>query len=737
MTKYSIVVDVYAPQVEAQGRRAASWVFMMAAIAVLTSPSRAEAQGLPWMDKSLAPAKRADLLIGAMTLDQKIQQLHGQAGAIPEVPECGKPMRHIPGIPELKIPTFRVTNGPVGVGMGDCNPQEKATAPPVSLGLAAGFDAALAYSYGKLIGGEVRTLGVHELEGPGMDLGRVAQGGRNFEYLGEDPYLAGVMAVNITKGVQSNGIIAMAKHFVLNEQEASRNSVSVVIDDRPYHELYLLPYEMSVKDGGIGSIMCSYNRIGGVYACENPYALTTVLRGQWGFQGYVQSDFGATHSTAASLNAGEDLEMQSGRFYTPEAINKALADGSLKMATIDQALRRRYTEEFKAGIFDRPITRGTIDAAANGALARAFGEQTAVLLKNGGMLPLSAAGVKTVALIGQARYAANAAVGGGGSARIAPLYTVTPLQGLENVLKELGSSATVNLTVVADDLGDLPNAVAAAKSADVAIMMAGVYTSEGRDRADLSLPTKQDDMISAIAAANPRTVVVLKDLVPVLMPWIENVPAVLETFNPGEEDGNVVGRLLFGIVNPSGKLPMTYPRSAADTAANAPETYPGVASPEGYPIVEYREGLEMGYRWFQARKKEPLFPFGFGLSYTQFRISKPNVTPEVSDAKKPIQLRFEIENVGKREGAEVAQVYLGLPPAAGEPPKRLVGFEKVRLNPGEKREVRITIDPAASNHPLGIWDAKAQNWTVPSGRYQIYLGNSSANVAQTAFISVR
>lgn len=728
---------LHSPQIETHGRHAALSVFIIAFIAVLMSPQRAQTQALPWMDNSLAPAKRAELLVGAMTLDQKTQQLHGQVGAIPEAPGCGSTYRHILGIPELKIPTFRITNGPVGLGMGDCNPQEKATGVPVTLGLAAGFDPALAYSYGKLIGGEARTLGLDELEGPGIDLGRVGQGGRNFEYLGEDPYLAGVMAANVTKGIQSNGVIAMAKHYVLNDQETNRNSVSVTIDDRPYHELYLLPFEMAVKDGGVGSVMCSYNRMGGVYACENPYALTTVLRDQWGFEGYVQSDFGATHSTAASLNAGEDLEMQGGRFYTPDPIKKALDDGSLKMATIDRALTRRYLEEFKAGIFDRPFAHGTIDVAANGATARTIGEQTSVLLKNSGILPLSAAEVKTIALIGLARYARNAAMGGGGSGLVAPLYTVAPLKGVQNVLKELGSSAVVNLTVVADDLSDLSTAVAAAKSADVAIVMAGVYTSEGRDRPDLSLPTKQDDLISAVAAANPRTVIVLKDLDPVLMPWIDSVPAVLETFDPGQEDGNVVARLLFGIVNPSGKLPMTYPRSVAETAANTPETYPGVASPAGYPTVAYKERLEMGYRWFQAKKKEPLFPFGFGLSYTQFRISKLQVTPKATDGKKPIQLRLEIENIGKREGAEVAQVYLGLPPAAGEPPKRLVAFEKVSLKPGEKREVRLTIDPGANSHPLGTWDAKAQKWTVTSGQYQIYVGNSSANVAQSAFISVR
>ena len=696
--------------------------------------------GLPWMNKSLAPEKRAELLVGAMNLDQKIAQLHGDGGTIPipELPECGtRAGRHVTGIPALGIPTFRITNGPLGVGGGDCDPKDKATAAPVSLALAAGFDSKLAYDFGKMIGGEARTLGLHELEAPGMDMGRVPQGGRNFEYLGEDPYLAGNMSVNIIRGIQGNGIIAMAKHYALNEQEADRRTVSVEVDNRTLHELYLLPFEMSVKDGAVASIMCSYNRVGGVYACEEPYLLNTVLRGQWGFKGYVQSDFGATHSTAASLNAGMDFEMRTGEFFSQEKIRKALEDGSLKLATIDLALRRRYTEAFKAGVFDRPIVRGTIDAAANGAMARSFGENTAVLLKNTGLLPLDPSAVKTVAVIGQARYVKDAGVGGGGSSAVAPLYTVTPLQGLEGTLKALGSSAKVNLTVVADDLSDLSAAVNAAKSADVAIVFAGVYVSEGSDRKELPLPNAQDKMVTALTAANPQTVLVMKDLAPVLMPWIDNVPAVLEIFNIGQEEGNVVARLLFGVVNPSGKLPMTYPRSAAETTANTPETYPGVPSAEGFPKVNYSEGLAMGYRWFQTNKKEPLFPFGFGLSYTQFRISGLEVSPKTSDGKKPVELRFQVENIGKREGAEVAQVYLGLPAATNEPPKRLVAFEKVLLKLGEKRQVRIKLDPTANSHPMGVWDSKTQKWTTPSGEYKVYVGNSSVNVAQTASISVK
>jgi len=719
--------------------RVSNWLTALACAAAVTAfPTSGAAQTPPWMDPSLAPSQRADLLVGAMSLDQKIQQLHGQRSTIPELPECGTAGRHVPGIPALQIPTFRITNGPVGLGGGDCSPQDKATALPVALALAAGFDSSLAYTFGDLMASEARTLGLHELEGPGMDMARVGQGGRNFEYLGEDPMLAGTIAASEIHGIQGNGIIAMAKHYVLNDQEQNRQGIKVRVDNRVLHELYLLPFEMSVKDGDVGSIMCSYNRVGDVYACDNAYTLTDVLRGQWGFQGYVQSDFGATHSTALSLNAGEDFEMSSAVFYTPALINAALADGSLSIATIDRALKRRYLQMFRFGIFDRPITHGTIDAATNGAKARAIGEQLAVLLKNDGrLLPLDASKVGSIALIGQATFANAAVAGGGGSSRVSPLYTVTPLQGLQNVLTSLGSSATVNLVVVADNNANLDVAKAAAAAADVTIVMAGVVTSEGRDRPDLSLPNNQDALVAGIAAAAPgKTVLVLKDGDPVLMPWIDQVPAVLEAWNPGQEDGNIVANLLFGVANPSGKLPVTYPKLASDTPTSTPDRYPGITV-DGFPTVYYSEGLQVGYRWYDAQNIEPRFPFGFGLSYTEFSISKLEATPKTTDGTKPLEVQFFVQNTGQRAGAEVAQVYLGFPSVAGEPPKRLVAFEKVWLEPGEKKKVQLIVDPAATSHPLGIFDSDAQQWKVVDGDYQVYVGNSSANIVLSDSITVR
>lgn len=521
---------------------------------------------LPWLNTRLAPEVRTELLLDAMTFEQKAQQLTGSGVPSPELlPECNGEtstgygtFRNVTGIPELGMPSFRITNGPVGVGYGDCTPQEPATALPVALALAAGFDD-LAYAFGDLAGKESRILGIHEFEAPGINMARIANNGRNFEYFGEDPYLTGVMATAEVRGAQDNDVIAMAKHYVMNDQEKDRGNVNVNVDESVMHELYLLPYEMAVKDGDLASIMCSYNKVGGLYACENPYTLTTVLRDMWGFEGFVQSDFGATHSTEPALNAGMDFEMPRPNWFTADKLQAALYSGELAMDTIDQALARRYVQMFKYGIFDRPITRDVVPAE-HGLVSRTIAEQSAVLLKNDAdFLPL-AKDTASIALIGQATYVDAAVSGGGGSSRVVPTYTVEPLEGLQNVLGELGSKTQVTKVTVADDLSNLDQAVAAAADADIVIMMAGLVTAEGRDQLmpdnktpNLNLPNNQDQLIAAVAAANANTAVVLKDGDPVLMPWLDEVPAVLEVWNPGQEDGNVVARLLYGLVNPSGK----------------------------------------------------------------------------------------------------------------------------------------------------------------------------------------
>lgn len=710
-----------------------------AVVALGAAAPHAASIRLPRSGTALSPQDRASLLVSAMTLDQKIAQLHGRLGPVPELPECGDNLtRQIPGIPALQIPTFRIANGAVGIGGGDCSPQDQATALPSSLGLAASFDTSLATTYGDLMGKEARALGLSEIEGPGMNLARVGEGGRNFEYLGEDPYLAGTIASSEIKGIQRNDVLAMAKHYVLNEQEANRNKISVQVDDRTLHELYLLPFEMAVKDGHVASIMCSYNRIGATYACDDPYTLTTVLRDQWGFRGYVQSDFGATHSTAISLNAGEDLEMFQGTNYSATKIKTALANGSLTEATIDKALKRRYTQMFTYGLFDRPIVHGSVNAPTGGARARTVAEDSAVLLKNEqSLLPIDASKVHSIALIGQSTFAGQAVTGGGGSSHVVPPYTVSPLQGLRNVLAKLHSTATVEQVIVGRNNSNLAAATAAAARADMVIVMAGVITDEGHDRTNLSLPNKQDALISAVAAANSKTAVVLKDSGPVLMPWLGAVPAVLEAWYPGQEDGNAVADLLFGLANPSGKLPVTYPATAADTPTALRARYPGVDSNgDRIPEVYYTEGLAMGYRWYESQQITPLFPFGYGLSYTTFQISD-LVTTRKAGRNAPITVQFAVRNTGAVAGSEVAQVYLGLPAGAGEPAKRLVGFQKVSLRPGQEKVVTITIDPAAANHPLSIWNDSTQSWRTVPGDYQVYVGDSSVNTPLSDRVTVR
>src|SRR3954467_8298904 len=569
---------------------------------------------LPWMDKSLSPHERAEKLVAAMTLEQKIAQLHGAMEtiniyALPSADEINamsteeqelfmaqlQVERHVKGIEDLGIPRFRITNGPVGVGMGDGHPSPPATALPMSIGLAAGFEPKLARDYGDIIGSETATLGHHVLEGPGVCLHRTPIAGRNFEYFSEDPYLSGVMGVEVTKAIQAHDVIAMGKHYVVNDQEYERFRTSVEVDEHVVSEVYLLASEVLVKDAEIAAFMSAYNRVRGVYATEYRYTLTDILRTEWGFDGYVQSDFWSCRSCAPALNAGMDHEMPDAKWLNEDNVKAALSDTSLEIETVDRALVRRYTQMFRFGQFERPYAPGEIDARGHGAISRTIGAQIAVLLKNdGGLLPLDL-DTGSVALIGQSQFVEEACLGGGGSSKVVPLYTVTPLEGMQDVLRGLGSSATVTKVTVANDLSNLDEAKNAAGEADVVVLMAGLVATEGVDQPDANMLHDQNRMLEELLGINPATVVVLKDSNPVLMPWIDRAPAVLEVWNQGSEDGHVVADLLFGVVNPSGKVPTSYPRSEADTLyAGRPERYPGVNLGEGYPTMTYSEGHQIG-----------------------------------------------------------------------------------------------------------------------------------------------
>lgn len=691
-------------------------------LAALVAPGKT---GVPARDSET----RARDLVGRMTLDEKLQQLHGIRDATH--------FRFVPPVPRLGIPAFQITNGPAGAGPGGTHPQAKATALPAPISLAATWDPSLAKLNGAIIGAESRDIGNGLVEAPTINIARVPQNGRTFEGYGEDPYLVGQISVNNIIGMQSQGVIANVKHYAANNQETNRFTVNEEIDERTLREIYLPAFEASVKQGHVASLMCAYPRVNGIYCCENALLLNQILKTEWGFSGFVTSDFGAVHSSVASATAGLDLEMPTGKYFGDDDLKSAVQSGQVPMSVIDDKLIRRFRTMMSLGIFDRPPSPKPIPSKENGALARRLAEEGMVLLKNeGGVLPLNAARLKSIALIGPA--AAKAVTGGGGSSRVAPLYTVDPVDGIRN---RAGAKVTVNFA----DGSDVSQAISLARAAEIAVLMVGDADTEGRDH-PISLDGNQDHLVQAVAAANPRTVVVVKSGSAILMPWVDQVPAILEAWYPGEEDGNAVAAVLFGDFNPAGKLPITFPKNIEDVPANAPEQYPGVGPvapyTEGYEhdmakksppgiggVAHYSEGVFVGYRHYDAQGIAPLFPFGHGLSYTSFSYKDLKISPDASFTGKnapTVEVDLDITNTGVLAGAEVVQLYVGMPSisAVPQPPKQLKGFQKVALNAGKKAHVHIVLDARS----LSYWDVKRHAWVVAPGTYQIMLGASSRDI---------
>ena len=417
------------------------------------------------------------------------------------------------------------------------------------------------------------------------------------------------------------------------------------------------------------------------------------------------------------------------KWLNEENVKAALSDTSLEEKTIDRALIRRYTQMFRFNQFDRPYDPGEIDAKAHGEISRKLGAQMAVLLKNDeGLLPIEPSG--KIVIIGQKTFAGKACQGGGGSSKVDPLYTVDPLPGMQDILKEMGADATAELFVVSDDLSNLDDAKKAAESADIVVLMAGLVATEGADMPDANMFNDQNTMLDELLGINPKTILVMKDSAPVLMPWVDKAPTILEVWNQGTEDGHVVADLIFGRINPSGKVPTTYPVSEDDVFyAGHPERYPGTDEGAGYPVIRYSEGLQVGYRWFQAQDIKPLFAFGHGLSYTSFELSDFTVnTDKVGDS--PVTVTVKVTNTGSRAGAEVVQAYLGIP-VDGQPPKRLVGFDKVYLEPGESKTAKMVIDPNATNHPFSVWCNALGDFDIKPGDYTLYVGTSSEDTPLT------
>jgi len=651
---------------------------------------------------------RARQIVAKMTLDEKISELHGVHDATR--------YRMVPGVPRLGIPELHMTNGPAGVGPGGASPQPPATAMPAPIALAATWDPELARTYGKIEAEETRSLGSLLFESPDINIARVPQGGRVFESFGEDPFLTGRIVVATIEGIQSTGIMANVKHYLANNQETERLRVNEEIGERTLREIYMPAFEASIKEAHSASVMCAYPKVNGAFNCENAPLLNGVLKGEWGFDGFVLSDWGATHSTVASALNGLDLEMPSGIYFDKE-LRKAVDAGQVPVSVLDEKLVRRFAKMIEYGDFGPQPKLVPIPVLEHGAVSRQIATQGMVLLKNeGGLLPLDVASLRTVLVVGP--YAMRPNTGGGGSSHVIPLYTITPYDGLSSELQAR--------TAVMDG-SDINAAAEAAKRAQLVIVMVGDQDSEGRDQS-LELPAAQNELIKAIAAANAKTVVVVKSGSAVLMPWIDSVPAVLEAWYPGEEDGHAVADVLTGKVNPSGKLPLSFPRSAEDTLASNPEQYPGVNG-----VAHYSEGLEVGYRGYTAHKITPLFPFGFGLSYTEFSFDGLKVSKQPGSDSATVS--FKVTNTGKRAGAEVAEVYLGFPAIeeGSEPPVQLKGFSKVILNPGESKTVEVKLDARAFSY----WSEKAHAWTVAPGEFQVMVGDSSANTPLKANLTVR
>jgi len=725
------------------------FILTLAIIAVPVLPlTQLIAQDKPgthlWSNSSLSPDERASMVVKEMTLDEKISLLHGTGmrGLGPLSPlavDSNGGAGYVVAIPRLGIPGIQMSDAAYGVRSSGENGRYS-TALPSDLGAAASWDTDAAYEYGALIARELRAQGYNMSLGGGVNLTREPRNGRTFEYMGEDPVLAGTMVGWVMKGEQAQHVIGDIKHYALNNQERGRNAVNVNIDKRSMRESDLLAFEIGLQVSNAAAVMCSYNRVNGDYACENKYLLMDVLKKDWNFKGFVVSDWGATHSAAKASAAGLDHE-EPGEFFYGDTLKKAVKAGQVPMAEIDDHVHRILRSMFATGVIDDPPQKSVVDAARGLEVAQKIEEQSIVLLKNEhGQLPLDASKVHTIAVIGP--HADVGMISGGGSAQVDPpngnaimppgkgqthwqehiWFPTSPLKAIQ--VKTTGARVQYNS-------GSDPSAAASlAKTADVALVFAYQWESEDMDLESLSLPEHQDELIAAVAAANPHTIVVLETGGPVTMPWADRVSGILEAWYGGSRGAEAVANVLFGEVNPGGRLPLTFPRSEADlphrNIVNPPKgTEPDGGDPGWWEKIlrglkafqiTYDEGLKVGYKWYDTEHKQVLFPFGYGLSYTTYAYSNLKVTPG-----KDVRVSFTVTNTGSRAGAEIGEVYATLPSSTGEPPKRLVGFRKVKLNAGESKELSVEVDPKY----LSIFSVDRNAWQLVPGDYTFLVGGSS------------
>jgi len=855
--------------------------------------SAAAPESFPWLDATLSPDQRVALVMAELTLEEKVDLATGEF--------CGLYGFFNAPIPRLRIPALTMADGPAGVRIANLEVNGGlSTALPAPIALAATWDPELARAYGDVLGKEAFLSGHNVLLGPTLDTVRTPHGGRGFETFGEDPLLQSEMAVSYIEGIQAHPVLANAKHLSVYNQETDRlNGLDVIIDERPLREIYLPAFEAAVQRADVATAMCSFNKVNGVYECEDRTHIQDILKDEFGFRGFVMSDYGATKSTLLSAFGGLDQEQPSEVFYGPKLL-EAVQSGIVPLEVVNDKARRVLRPMFEFGLFDMPVQIGALPIEEDGLVARRVAEESIVLLKNlENTLPLAAGSVSSMVVIGA--DATNTTAQGGGSAQVDSVYGVSPLDGVRSKVgpdvtityvegtdpvtpahtlafaegavpssvltpssgeagahgltatywastdfsgepvatgldrqaamslgfmsygltpssvessappdftssqfsvrwtgtltapatgeytfhlstrgqgalyingtpvindtephgPEMTSTGTISLTAgttyeiqvdyrandpsigagietvggeallswTPPENAQLPNitaAVEAARTADVAIVFARDLESESLDRVSISLPNAQDQLIASVVEANPRTIVVLQTGLPVLMPWIEAVPAVMEAWYGGQEQGNAIAAVLFGDVNPSGKLPVSFPRSEEEQPAARPPNYPGVEN-----TVVYEDGVFVGYRWYDHFDVDPLFPFGFGLSYTTFRFENLEISrgDPSEGSNSPVEVSFTVSNTGSRAGAEVAQVYVGELPVEDvqTPVRQLAGFEKVELGPGASRRITVEVDPRS----LSYFSDVEGDWVTPPGSVPIYVGSSSRNIHLT------
>jgi beta-glucosidase len=656
-------------------------------------------------------------------------------GRIP--PEVPASAGYVRGVRRLGVPDLKMTDGSLGVTNPGYRPGDTATALPASLALGASFNGALAREAGVMLGREARARGFNVLLGGGTNLARDPRNGRNFEYISEDPWLTALVAAETVIGTQSEGVIATLKHFSLNANEKNRHWLDALIDPAAHRESDLLAFQIAVERAQPGAIMCGYNKVNGEYACGNDALLNGILKNCWGYKGWVMSDWGAVHDWTYALKG---LDQESGAqldklfnkdewFVAP--LRAAYAEGKLPKERLSDMVRRILNSTYAVGV-DKPARAAAVDMTRHNTVALEIARQGIVLLKNDGVLPLSADTTVRIAVIGGysqvgvlAGWGSSAATPPGGYAAVVPIGGEGLLGPWRNMYL-LPSSPTRELerllpkAEITSDPGIYPaEAAALARRSDLVIIFAIRPEGEAFDLPNLSLPYGQDAVIEAVATANPNAIIVLQTGNPVAMPWAGRVKAILEAWYPGQAGGQAIAETLTGRVNPSGRLPITFPADIAQTPRPEP---PGIEASWGTPItVHYDEGAEIGYRWFAKKGIRPLYPFGHGLSYTRFSYSNLTVT-----GGETVTASFIVTNTGARDGTDVPQLFLT--EAAGDKRMRLLGFDRVDLRPGESRRVTITADPRL----LARFDASEQRWRITQGTYRVAVGKSAGDLVLTA-----